>query len=1062
MPRYISLTLRALRGPREHVSEGPYVRDATHQFGRRFPCFYCPYLADSERGRAQHIQQNPPCLEADLAGVNCTVATLTHHIPEEAPHSANDSELAYSQPNDPLTRRLTTPIPQPQTPEATRVPLHSMPHPPDTSYGGLRYNAVRRVFIQPFSDPRAGAPINNRTTKAPDLKAYMAAMGNLGVSENFETAELLMTTGLTNAGRDRHLKSRLYKGQTPWPSNKKLIDDIDLLPHGPKWEAFEVDIDAPEQRRGSASYLFCRLLIDVIRDILGNVLLKDDMHYAPEYHWTAEDCKTRVYSETWTGNWWWNMQLRLPDKAGTIVPLIIASDRTTLSVMTNGQVAYPVYVTIGNVSKSVRRKPTTRSTVLLAYLPVDEFSHVANAERRGQLKLKLVHTAMRHVLGVLNQASEEGVEILCADGRYRKAYPILAASTLDYQEQCKLGCIVGSSCPKCHQKQDGRGQLGTPAPPRLNHETLNALRYYFNTGGTWLLNEMKIKPVWPFWAGLPYVEFSATLMPDILHQLHQGMIKAHLVPWVIELAGAGQVDLYFSLMPKAEGMRHFSHGISGLGKWTGRESKEVQKQLLAVVASLDGRKWNDDVVRLAREILDFTYRAQASQMTQDDLDRLDKTLVKIHEMKTVLRRMGVFKSDKRFDLIAKLHMLSHYTGDTQAMGTPDGYCTESPEHLHIESKRGYRASNKVKPTPQMIKFIQRYEALRIHRSLMDRYLGKAPGEGEKRRKSRVVYGEDEEAPFVPSWEVSVGHAAEGRAEGRTEGQIERPIVTEAVEGDIDEDVNGDGGDSEDEDEDQVHFQGRMRTSAEAKRHVVYPNPTLSIALKPTAGRVRGLELVAKYGATQLIPALHSYLRKHSSRQNLPVAFLPTAHHIYPVWHRLYLRHQALPFDPEWPKRDVIRARPKDADHEATFDVVLFLDRQRAKEFGLGRYRAGRVRAIFSLPSTYEFLSSVPLVYLELFTHFSTTVSPFNGMHSTSHSRQFDGSRRCAVMSAFDLAAGCHLAPQFKRLDEDLDLTTLPDLLTVGRYFWFNHYYNRFIYRLIDHWHSASEAAHETT
>ncbi|QRV89046.1 hypothetical protein RhiJN_17064 [Ceratobasidium sp. AG-Ba] len=253
---------------------------------------------------------------------------------------------------------------------------------------------------------------------------------------------------------------------------------------------------------------------------------------------------------------------------------------------------------------------------------------------------------------------------------------------------------------------------------------------------------------------------------------------------------------------------------------------------------------------------------------------------------------------------------------------------------------------------------------------------------------------------------------------------------------------------EGEDEEQQHFPGRMRTAADARQHVVYPNPTLSIALKPTVSRVRGLDLISKYGATNIVPALQTYLKKHGTRQ-LPTDFLPTAYHEYPVWHRLYLRHDALPFDPEWPRRDVIRARPMTSDQESAFDVALLLhDREK---FGIHRYRAGRVRAIFSLPSSFHYLCSHPLVYVELFTPFSHSISPYNGLYSLSHSRYFDGKRRAAIVSAFDIAAACHLAPRFERLDPDFDFSLFPDMLNASRYFWFNHYYNRFIFRLTEHW-----------
>lgn len=78
------------------------------------------------------------------------------------------------------------------------------------------------------------------------------------------------------------------------------------------------------------------------------------------------------------------------------------------------------------------------------------------------------------------------------------------------------------------------------------------------------------------------------------------------------------------------------------------------------------------------------------------------------------------------------------------------------------------------------------------------------------------------------------------------------------------------------------------------------------------------------------------------------------------------------------------------------------------------------------------------------------------MHSVSHLRYPDGKRRAAVVSVFDLAAACHLAPQIKQLDPELELRSFPDLLTHGQQFWLNHYYNRYIYRLVDHWRTARQ------
>jgi hypothetical protein len=76
----------------------------------------------------------------------------------------------------------------------------------------LEYDPKRQVFVEHFPNPHAGAPINEDTVAPINLNTYMANAGNLGNPDYFDTAELLMTTGLTNGGQDTHLKSRLVSG----------------------------------------------------------------------------------------------------------------------------------------------------------------------------------------------------------------------------------------------------------------------------------------------------------------------------------------------------------------------------------------------------------------------------------------------------------------------------------------------------------------------------------------------------------------------------------------------------------------------------------------------------------------------------------------------------------------------------------------------------------------------------------------------------------------------------------------------------------------------------------
>ena len=54
----------------------------------------------------------------------------------------------------------------------------------------------------------------------------------------------------------------------------------------------------------------------------------------------------------------------------TIAPVILASDKTQLSILSGDNSAWPVYLTIGNLPKSIRRQTNQCACLLIAYLPI--------------------------------------------------------------------------------------------------------------------------------------------------------------------------------------------------------------------------------------------------------------------------------------------------------------------------------------------------------------------------------------------------------------------------------------------------------------------------------------------------------------------------------------------------------------------------------------------------------------------------------------------------------------------------------------------------------------------
>lgn len=402
----------------------------------------------------------------------------------------------------------------------------------------------------------------------------------------------------------------------------------------------------------------------------------------------------------------------------TIVPIIISSDKTQLTLFRNKS-AYPVYLTIGNLPKDIRRKPSRRGQVLLGYLPTTTLEHITNKTGRRRALANLFHACMKRILEPLVAAGIHGIEIASGDGAVRRCHPIFATFVGDYPEQLLVACCKYTHCPKCTVAPEHL-EDNSLSPLRDLHAILDALETLGQgpTAYAQNCNEAGIKGVVePFWQNLPYVDIFRSITPDILHQLYQGVVK-HLVSWLTHGLDAAEIDARCRRMPPNHNLRHFSKGISTLSRVSGKEHGDMCRILLGLVIDLPCPPGvsRTRLLRSVRSLLDFLYIAQFPSHTTETLDYLTDALNTFHENKSVFINLGVRKNFN----FPKLHSLQHYADSIKLFGTTDNYNTESTERLHIDlAKDAYRATNHKDEYSQMTIWLERREKIFRHQLFID-------------------------------------------------------------------------------------------------------------------------------------------------------------------------------------------------------------------------------------------------------------------------------------------------------------------------------------------------------
>ncbi|KAJ6468948.1 hypothetical protein C8R45DRAFT_1055231 [Mycena sanguinolenta] len=450
---------------------------------------------------------------------------------------------------------------------------------------------------------------------------------------------------------------------------------------------------------GEAFDVYFRDIIECIRALYSDPEFANVLVFTPERHYADVD-KTK------------NLEQQRP--GATIIPIIISTDKTQTTMFRNKS-AYPVYMTIGNIPKGIRRKPSRQGYILIGYLPTTRLEHIKVAAACRRAIANLYHACMRKILSPLKAAGLNGIYMASGDGVVRRTHPILAVFSGDYPEQClAAGCKAGE-CPTCPVESDELGDLEALYEPRDLDAVLAALAKAEGDAMefTRACKDAGIKPIHhPFWEDLPFVNIFLSITPDILHQLFQGVIK-HVVSWVKDAYGPVEIDTRCRRLPPNHNIRLFLKGITTLSRVSGTEHSQICRILLGLIVDLrlPGGQSPVRLVRAVRAAHDFLYHSQYPVHSSETIDQLAQHLRHFHDNKAIFVDLGIRQNFN----FPKLHNVGHYPLFIHLFGTFDNFNTEHTESLHIDfTKDAYRATNRKDGYLQMTLWLERKEKFLRH------------------------------------------------------------------------------------------------------------------------------------------------------------------------------------------------------------------------------------------------------------------------------------------------------------------------------------------------------------
>ena len=377
--------------------------------------------------------------------------------------------------------------------------------------------------------------------------------------------------------------------------------------------------------------VYYRDVMKCIQLLLGQLAFKDHMDYQPVQLY--DDSGNRVYNEISSGNWWWKTQQEIPD-GGTLIPVLLASDKTQLTTYSGDKSGWPLYMSIGNIRKDVRRKTSNNAWILIGLLPIPP-------KGCGRaLSDEIFHRSIDRILQPLAAVDPKGngYEFHCGDGNIRRGYPIIAAWIGDYPEYRTITGCINMLCPVCeipakemgHANFKPKRQYDPNNPQYCSHrerkkEVYQEMIERKADPAAWAAVGMRpgfCNPLWKY----PLCDIYRLWQPDELHVFFIGLVKTLIGEWLIPFCAARDYERRFhrrfQRVPRYPNLKRFKKAFHEVqsGSWQGKEMRMMARFLNLVV----GPMFYNEVKMLRSTLRKIPTLSQNSEQAEKARRRLEE------------------------------------------------------------------------------------------------------------------------------------------------------------------------------------------------------------------------------------------------------------------------------------------------------------------------------------------------------------------------------------------------------------------------------------------------------